>query len=56
MKQQLLSGKGEASPTDRSDRNNGWINWKVSAQTDDPSELSAALEGAGLSLEAWLDM
>jgi hypothetical protein len=56
MKQQLLSGKGEASPTDRSDRQNGWINWTVSARADDPSELGAALEGAGLSLEAWLDL
>jgi hypothetical protein len=56
MKQQLLSGKGEASPTDRGDRNNGWINWTVSARADDPSELSAALEGAGMSLEAWLDI
>jgi hypothetical protein len=56
MKQQLLSGTGEASPTDRSDRHNGWINWTVSARADDPSGLGAALEGAGLSLEAWLDM
>ena len=56
MKQQLLSGNGKASPTDRGDRNNGWINWTVSARADDPSELSAALEGAGLSLETWLDL
>jgi hypothetical protein len=56
LKQQLLSGKGEVAPTDRGDPMNGWINWAVKAKTDDPAVLAGALEEAGLSLEAWLDM
>jgi hypothetical protein len=54
MKQQELNGKGEASPTDRSDKMNGWIDWTVKARTDDPSELASALEEVGLSLEEWV--
>jgi len=54
MKQQKLSGKGEASPTDRSDKNNGWIDWAVSARSDDPAQLASALEEVGLSLEDWV--
>ena len=56
MKQQELNGKGEASPTDRSDRNNGWIDWEVSARSDDPAQLASALEEVGLSLEEWVDV
>ena len=54
MKQQKLSGKGEASPSDRSDKNNGWIDWAVSARSDDPAQLASALEEVGLSLEEWV--
>jgi len=54
MKQQEISGKGEVSPTDRSDKNNGWIDWAVSARSDDPAQLASALEEVGLSLEEWV--
>ena len=54
MKQQKLSGKGEASPSDRSDKNNGWIDWAVCARSDDPTLLAIALEEVGLSLEEWV--
>ena len=54
MKQQELNGKGEASPTDRSDKMNGWIDWAVKAKTDDPAQLASALEEVGLSLEEWV--
>ena len=54
MKQQELNGKGEASPTDRSDQMNGWIDWTVKAKTDDPALLASALEQVGLSLEEWV--
>jgi hypothetical protein len=53
MKQQQLSGQGEASPADRGDPCNGWIDWAVRARADDPTELAAALEAAGLSIENW---
>jgi hypothetical protein len=56
MKQQLLSAKGEVSPSDRSDKGNGWIDWAVSARTDDPAQLALALEEAGVSLRDWVDM
>ena len=54
MKQQGISGKGEVSPTDRSDKMNGWIDWAVSARSDDPAQLASALEEVGLSLEEWV--
>ena len=54
MKQQELNGKGEACPTDRSDKMNGWIDWTVKAKTDDPALLASALEEVGLSLEEWV--
>jgi hypothetical protein len=56
MKQQLMNGNGQVSPTDRSDRNNGWIDWGVSASADDPARLAMALEETGVSLSDWLDM
>ena len=43
-----LSGQGKASPTDRSDPGNGWIEWGLS-DGDDPAELVAALEAVGLT-------
>ena len=54
MKQQGIGCKGEVSPTDRSDKNNGWIDWNVSARSDDPAQLASALEEVGLSLEDWV--
>jgi hypothetical protein len=55
LKRQQLSGQGQASPTDRGDRGNDWINWAVKAGADDPAELAAALEAAGLTLADWTD-
>jgi hypothetical protein len=54
MKQQQISSRGEVSPTDRSDQMNNWIDWNVKAKTDDPSDLAAAIEEAGISLEQWV--
>ena len=56
MKQQGINGKGVVSPTDRSDRNNGWIDWTVSAKSDDPSLLAAESEIAAISLEEWVGL
>ena len=56
MKQQELNGKGEACPTDRGDKMNGWIDWAVSARSDDPAQLASALEEAGLALEEWVGL
>jgi hypothetical protein len=52
LKRQQLSEQGQASPSDRSDASNAWINWSTSARADDPAELVAALEATGLSLRA----
>lgn len=54
FKRQMLSEQGEASPTDRSDAGNTWINWHVQAG-DDPCELAAALEETGISLAQWYE-
>jgi hypothetical protein len=54
MKRQLLSGQGKASPTDRGEPLNNWIDWAVKAPTDDPAELAEALEAAGLTLDDYL--
>jgi hypothetical protein len=54
MKQQGIGSKGEVSPTDRSDKNNGWIDWAVSSRSEDPALLASALEQAGLTLEDWV--
>ena len=50
LKRQQLSGRGQASPSDRSDPQNGWIDWTTSAG-DDPAELAAALELAGMTID-----
>lgn len=52
MKRQMLSGQGKASPTDRSDAGNVWIDWGLS-DGDDPAELVAAMEAHGLTYEAF---
>jgi hypothetical protein len=49
LKQQRLDAQGCASPTDRSDAINGWIDWRL-ASGDDPAEVVAALEVTGLTL------
>lgn len=49
MTQHLLDGRGMLQPHDRTDRINGFLDWTGQARTDDPAELVAALEGAGLS-------
>jgi hypothetical protein len=54
MRQHGIGSKGEVSPTDRSDKMNGWIDWAVSARSDDPAQLASALEEVGLSLEDWV--
>lgn len=49
FRQQFLDAQGAASPSDRSDANNGWIDWRL-ASGDDPAEVVMALEATGLSL------
>ena len=49
MKRQRLNGQGYASPTDRSDPENGWIEWRL-AGGDDPARVVEALEATGLTL------
>jgi hypothetical protein len=54
MSRQLLSDQG-ATPSDRSDPENPWINWGLSSG-DDPSELAAALETSGITLSQFCDL
>jgi hypothetical protein len=49
LKQQHLDAQGYASPSDRSDANNGWLDWRT-ASGDDPADVVMALEATGLSL------
>jgi hypothetical protein len=49
LKQQHLDAQGYASPSDRSDANNGWLDWRT-ASGDDPADVVIALEATGLSL------
>jgi hypothetical protein len=49
LKQQRLDAQGYASPSDRSDANNGWLDWRT-ASGDDPADVVIALEATGLSL------
>jgi hypothetical protein len=49
LKQQRLDAQGYPSPSDRSDANNGWLDWRV-ASGDDPADVVVALEASGLSL------
>jgi len=55
MKKQMLSEQGQASPTDRSDAGNSWIDWNQHTG-DDPAELAISLEETGVRLEEWLDL
>jgi hypothetical protein len=54
MVQHLLDGRGKLEPHDRSARINAYLDWTGAARTDDPADLAAALEQAGLSLEEYL--
>jgi hypothetical protein len=49
LKQQRLDAQGFASPSDRSDSNNGWLDWRL-ASGDDFADVVMALEATGLSL------
>ena len=51
---QVLSDKGQATPSDRSSAANSWIDW-VQHTGDDPCELAAALETSGVTLSQWCD-
>lgn len=53
MVRQDLDGQGKAHPAERSARVNGWLDWAVDAGADDPGEMAAALEAAGLTAEDW---
>ena len=55
FKQQLLSDDGTASPSDRADAENPWINWHVQSG-DNPALLASALEETGISLAQWCDL
>jgi hypothetical protein len=56
FKQQLLNDNGEASPSDRADARNPWIDWQVQAG-DDPALLAIALEmTGGITLHQWCDL
>jgi hypothetical protein len=52
LKRQQLSVQGQASPTDRGDAMNPWIDWRADTGLD-PGELAAALEGTGLTSGEW---
>jgi hypothetical protein len=53
----LMDGRGRLQPHDRSDRNNGFMDWSGAARTDDPCELAAALEEtSGITLAQFCDL
>jgi hypothetical protein len=54
FKQQRLNDNGGASPSDRADASNAWIDWHVQTG-DDPAHLALALESAGITLRQWCD-
>jgi hypothetical protein len=54
LARQQLSDQGVASPTDRADADNAWIDWHPTSG-DDPCELAAALETYGTTLTQWCD-
>jgi hypothetical protein len=55
FKQQQFSDDGQASPTDRADPMNPWINWEVQTG-DNPPDLAAALQTTGVSVAQWYDL
>lgn len=54
MVRHLMDGRGRLKPHDRADRINGFLDWTGRARTDDPGELTAALEATGMTLEEYL--
>ena len=44
-------GRARPARQTRARPNNAWLDWTVDAGADDPSELVAALEAAGLTSE-----
>jgi hypothetical protein len=55
MHRQLLSEQGVASTSERSSRDQFFIDFNLHTG-DDPSELASALEETGLTLGEWLDL
>ena len=53
MQAQHLDAQGKASPTDRSDSENSWIDWELESGND-PAAMASALEQAGLTVEQFL--
>lgn len=54
MNRQQIGDHGHATPSDRSDPQNGWINW-ASSSGDNPADLASALETTGITLNQWCD-
>ena len=54
FKRQMLSEQGEASPTDRSDAGNTWINWHVQAG-DNPCRACLCPGRDRRTLAQWYD-
>ena len=48
MKRQDLDAQGRPHPSERSARENGWINWRSVMTDDDPAEWAAAKDELGL--------
>jgi hypothetical protein len=53
MTQHLMDGRGRLKPHDRADPIIGRLDWTGQARTDDPAELAAALEAAGMTTEEY---
>ena len=53
MVQHLMDGRGKLQPHNRADRINGFLDWTGQARTDNPADLAAALEAAGVTLEQY---
>jgi hypothetical protein len=54
MTRHMLDEQGQPRPHDRADPINDWLDWSGQARTDNPAELAAALELAGLTMERYL--
>ena len=54
MTRHCWTSRASPEPHDRSDPINGWLDWTGQARTDNPAELAAALELAGMTLEQYL--
>lgn len=54
MTRHLMDGRGQPTPHERADPINGWLDWTGQARTDDPGELAAALEQAGITMDEYV--